>query len=506
MGCTNTRKAEFTVISKINQKKTINKPEISALASSQTKSSSSNSKKNHSLKLIKEKNEKIEEDYMIIEKIGSGAYGNIFKVEHVKSGFIRAMKIVKKENLNTNKDDIPNFMNEIKILMDIDHPNVMKIFEYYSDDLNYYIITEFISGGDLYEFIIKTKKFTERQAALIIYQILSSLNYMHSKNIIHRDIKPENILITDDINIKIIDFGMSVRFEDKKLKDLVGTSYYMAPEVIRREYGPKCDIWSCGIILHILLVGYPPFHGKNYMEIFEKILQGKLNNQIENSEWKRITPLAKDILSKMLTYDPEHRLSAEEGIRHPWIVGSHAREEDLNEEIALDALGNIRNFSAREKLRVATMAYIVHFVYASKDVSNLYKMFKIFDKNSDGKLTLKEFKTGYEKYYGNVLKDYELKNIFEEIDQNGDGFIEYEEFLRATINQKQMMAEQNLKMAFDQFDENGDNKLSFDEIKLLLGGDDDEYVLNLIKKYDMDNDGCVSFSEYVCMMNEIIEI
>jgi calcium-dependent protein kinase len=506
MGCTNTRKTEFTVTSMMNKKNTKTKQDILGLASSQTKSSSGNSKKTHSLRLIKEKNERIEEDYKIIEKIGSGAYGNIFKVEHIKSGFIRAMKIVKKENLLNDKEDIPSFMNEIKILMEIDHPNVMKIFEYYYDELNYYIVSEYIPGGDLYEFIIKTKRFTERQAALIIYQILSALNYMHSKNIVHRDIKPENILITDNITIKLIDFGMSVRFEDKKLNDLVGTSYYMAPEVIKRDYGPKCDIWSCGIILHILLVGYPPFHGKNYTEIFEKILEGKLINQIENSEFKKISPLAKDIISKMLTYDPEHRISAEDGIRHPWIVGSHAREEDLNEEDALDALGNIRNFSCREKLRVATMAYIVHFVYASKDVSNLYKMFKIFDKNSDGKLTLKEFQTGYQKYYGNVIKDYELKNIFEEIDQNGDGFIEYEEFLRATINQKQMLAEQNLKIAFDQFDENGDNKLSFDEIKLLLGSEEDEYVKNLIKKYDLDNDDCVSFSEYVSMMNEIIDI
>ena len=507
MGCVHGRKSEVKIISRVKTlKRTVNS-DVQTEPDSQAKTLSSSSRKNPFIFFIKSRSDKIEDNYRILEKIGSGGFGEIYKVEHIKSGFLRAMKIIKKLSTeNSQKEDDINFKSEITILMDIDHPNIIKIFEYYSDESNYYIITEYVSGCELYDFILKAKKFTEKQAAIILYQILSALNYLHSKNIVHRDVKSENILITSDLNIKLIDFGMSVKVDNKKLKDMVGTSYYMAPEVIRREYGPKCDIWSCGIIFHILLVGYPPFNGKNRTEIFEKILKGRLHNQIDRSEWQRITPLAKDLLLKMLTYEPEDRVSAEEAIRHPWIIGSHAREQELSEEIALDALANIRNFSVRERLRVATMAYIVHFLYATKDVSDLQKMFKIFDKNSDGKLSLKEFNLGYTNYYGKVLTDFEMKNIFEELDQNGDGFIEYQEFLRATINQKQMLAENNLFLAFEQFDENGDKKLSFDEIKLLLTGEDDENIKHLIQKYDLDNDDCLSFTEFVSMMNEIIEM
>lgn len=507
MGCVSGRKNEVKIISRVKtRKKTVNS-DVQTEPDSHAKTSSSSSRKNPFISFVRAMSNKIEDNYRILEKIGSGGFGEIYKAEHIKSGFIRAMKIIKKLSTeSSDKEDDINFKSEITILMEIDHPNIIKIFEYYSDDFAYYIITEYVSGCELYNFILKAKKFSEKQTAMILYQILSALNYLHSKDIVHRDIKPENILITTDLNIKLIDFGMSVKVENKKLNDVVGTSYYMAPEVIRGEYGPKCDIWSCGIIFHILLIGYPPFQGRNRIEIFEKILKGKLSTQIDRQEWQRITPLAKDLLLKMLTYEPELRVSAEEAIRHPWIIGSHAREQELCEEIALDALANIRNFSAREKLRVATMAYIVHFVYATKDVSDLQKMFKIFDKNSDGKLSLNEFTLGYTNYYGKVLTDFEMKNIFEELDQNGDGFIEYQEFLRATINQKQMLAENNLFMAFEQFDENGDKKLSFDEIKLLLTGEDSESIRILIQKYDVDDDNCLSFTEFVRLMNEIIEM
>jgi len=159
------------------------------------------------------------------------------------------------------------------MLKSIDHPNVLKYYECYKDDFNYYIVTEFCTGGELLSFIVKERGINDWQAAFIMKQLLSAVNYCHSRGIVHRDLKVENILVKDvspstsdeeyghkRINIKLIDFGISCRIKPKeKLHKFFGTPYYMAPEVIKRDYNEKCDLWSCGVILYVIMCGYPPF-------------------------------------------------------------------------------------------------------------------------------------------------------------------------------------------------------------------------------------------------------
>lgn len=462
--------------------------------------------------LIKEGEKGIEDNYRILEKIGSGGFGEVYKVLHLRSGMIRAMKVVKKDDSNAdspkiykdNTSGVRNFIKEISLLIEIDHPNVIKIFEYFIDEKHFYIITEYLAGGALYDTIIKQRFVQEKTAALFIYQILSAVNYLNSKKIVHRDLKPENILITKDMNLKLIDFGMgNFMNSTQKMNKRVGTSYYIAPEVINKEYDEKCDIWSCGAILHAMLVGYPPFMGNTNQEIMEKVLEGK-KNFFAQPEWEKISPLAKDLLSKMLTYDSQARISAQEALTHPWIIGSHAREELYDEEFAKTVIQNIKNFNAKEKLQQATIAYIVHFNFSTEDMTELTKVFKSFDKNADGKLSLSEFQEGYRKHYGQLLSDLQMKSIFENVDLDNNGYLEYEEFLRASINQKNILAETNLKMAFEQFDINKDGTLSLEEIKSILGTRDSKYIEQLILKIDKNKDGVVSFSEFCDMMKEIV--
>ena len=201
----------------------------------------------------------------------------MYKVKHRITGEIRAMKIIKNTSVNDN-DGAANkkFMKEIqvlKVLKELEHPNIIKIFEYYIDNKYHYIITELLTGGELYETIIKFQKFNEKNAAYIMKQILSALNYLNSKGIVHRDIKPENILVQnnplknknsfDEIHIKLIDFGASNFFKENEILTLkVGSPYYIAPEVLNKRYNEKCDIWSASVVLYVLLTGNFPFVGK----------------------------------------------------------------------------------------------------------------------------------------------------------------------------------------------------------------------------------------------------
>jgi len=170
-----------------------------------------------------------------------------------------------------------NFQDEILILSKLDHPNILKLYEVYSDDKRYYIVTELCKGGELFDEIAKKGVYSEKQAAGIIKQILLAVSYFHEMGIVHRDIKPENVLIDKEQNncLKIIDFGNSVKKGDNELLTTThGTSYYIAPEVLKKQYNERCDVWSVGVILYILLSGKPPFDGKDDQAICEEVKKG----------------------------------------------------------------------------------------------------------------------------------------------------------------------------------------------------------------------------------------
>jgi calcium-dependent protein kinase len=509
MGCVPTKRAIPQIITKnasVKTKGAESSPNILHIKSSKLASFSENIKiKNFITKIEKQ----VEDNYKVLNKIGKGAFGNVYKVCHNQSGLIRAMKIIKKENL-AYQDGDSKFLNEIQILIACQHPHIIKIYEYYNDEVNYYIIMEFIPGGELYETISTWKKFNEQKACYIMRQILEAVNYLHSMKIIHRDIKPENMLVESKvvdkelINIKLIDFGTSNYYEDsKKFTQKVGSPYYIAPEVIKKYYDYKCDIWSSGVILYVLLVGYPPFKGNSQKELLSNIVKGKYS--LEGEEWDRVSIEAKDLISKMLELDPNKRLSAEESLMHPWMVKYINGEfNKLEDGYFIDVLNNIKNFNASEKFQQATIAYIVHFLYSSNEVDELKKVFKVLDVNGDGRLTYDELRNGFDKTFGKHASEVEMNKIIAEIDGDNDGYISYEEFLRVTINQKKLLDDKNLELAFQRFDINGDGKLSKDELKAVLGTSDNEYINALIDMVDQNNDGQVSYSEFAYLMNSII--
>jgi len=210
---------------------------------------------------------------------------------------------------------------EIINLKKLDHPNILKMFESYECEKRYYIVTDVCGGGELFEEITSKKQFSEYDAAILMKALLQCIHYCHSNQVMHRDLKPENILLEEnkDYNqIKIIDFGSSADFSNQEVHNLqVGTSYYIAPEVIKKKYNYKCDIWSCGVIAFILLSGRPPFNDSSDKLIMEKIEKGKYS--FKNPVWQNISETAKDFVSYLLTYEASARPDAAQALEHAWI-------------------------------------------------------------------------------------------------------------------------------------------------------------------------------------------
>ena len=252
-----------------------------------------------------------------------------------------------------------------------------------------------------------------------------------------------------------------------------------------------------------MLIGKLPFHGKNTEELFNNIKKGVFDKTCE--EWNSISNDAKDLILKMLEYNPEKRFSAQECLDHTWIK---TLAKNTKSNLVPGVLKNIYNINAREKLQQATIAYIVHNLNSNKEIEELKKVFQTMDLNNDGMLNYNEIKTAFQKYFG-VVSEVKINKIIEEMDNNSDGIISYEEFLRVAVNQSIFLDEKNLRLAFDMFDINKDGKLSREELKQVLDTSNFKYIDILIQIIDNNKDGFISFEEFCQLMknvgNNIIE-
>eukprot|EP00826_Nyctotherus_ovalis_P041018 TRINITY_DN4086_c0_g3_i1.p1 TRINITY_DN4086_c0_g3~~TRINITY_DN4086_c0_g3_i1.p1 ORF type:complete len:268 (+),score=76.80 TRINITY_DN4086_c0_g3_i1:468-1271(+) len=260
-----------------------------------------------------------------------------------------------------------DWLSEIKVLQQIDHPSIIKVYEFASDDNYYYLVSEyssltprFIEGGELFDEIIKRKYMCEEDAAYIIRQLLWAITYCHSRGIVHRDLKPENTLIdsvteSGKLNVKIIDFGAALLMRpEAKLSETLGTPYYIAPEVLNGSYNEKCDVWSIGVILFILLSGCAPFNGKTDEEIMNNVRKGEYSFKSNlhptlGRIWAHISDSAKDLIKKMLAYNPESRISAMNAFKHEWLESKQFNA--LTPGDAQEIISNMSELHVRRVLR-----------------------------------------------------------------------------------------------------------------------------------------------------------
>ena len=442
-------------------------------------------------------------EYDILEHLGAGAFGVVQKVRHKASKQIRAMKTIKKNTIYEEKN-----LKEIENLMLLDHPNILKLYEYYYDKKNLYIITDFCEGGELFDKIKdRNGYFSERDAATIIKAVLQAIAYCHSIGLVHRDLKPENILLegNDLDHIKIIDFGTSNLInQNQKLKERLGTAYYIAPEVLKKNYDEKCDLWSIGVIMFILLTGEPPFNGSTDEEILQNVKNGYVD--FSTSIFQEISNEAKDLLSKLLEKVPSKRISAIEALEHPWIKNL-APNSKMNKEVGKRVFENLRNFQADQKLQEAAVAFITNQLVTREETEELRKIFMELDVNCDGVLSREEVECGLVKYYGGDKAKEETDAIFSKVDADRNGFISYDEFIRASIDKNKILSEEKLRAAFKLFDKNGDGNIEAKEIKEVLGkdinNDNEDIWNNIIKEVDQNGDGEISYEEFKIMMEKM---
>ena len=454
--------------------------------------------------------------------LGRGSFGIVYLVKHKELSRYFAMKVIKKTS--KNKEEEENLMNEINILRKLDHPNILKITDFYPLKTEYNIITEYCQEGELFDEIKAHAPFNEILTAWYMRQILSAVSYCHSMNIIHRDLKPENILIVKRVKngfhpIKIIDFGTAKVFQKEKSEHLlIGSAYYIAPEVLSRNYSELCDLWSCGVIMYILLTGRPPFNGINEEEIMKKIKEG--NYDLSKYPWGIISEDAKNLVKGLLQIDPKKRYSAQEALNHKWFqsekIKTNKSAYDIKHRQVNKLVDNLIKYRSDNILRCAVIALLVHNSIQLNQAHDAVKLFNKIDKNGDGKITREELFNGLQPYKKEIT-DEELRKqvdtIFNNIDTDHNNHIEYEEFVRAAIDKNNFLSVNFLQFAFNYFDKDHDGGITYEEVKNKFYQNDknknsykaQEQLQKAFNDIDINGDGKLSFEEFGKMMENIIK-
>ena len=641
--------------------------------------------------------------YKTIKLLGHGTFGQVFKVMNIKTGIMRAMKIIPKDNLRPGFAD-KDIIREINIMKNLDHPHIIKIYEFYRDDENYYLINEYCTEGDLSDKMIQLKHLPEPIVKILMAQIFSAVFYLNNRGIIHGDLKLENILVDsylDDGNfqkgkkgnfissliqdaknvqnylknmeikrgntsvfnlkqvhekiklfkekdkpvnkvpnikkkylhensfniineeskefeynreeskegyihksrelkeesnifgfqsneeedkdwvkrndssdfsdsppknilkepklnkvpkfkreeksnnllqpndssdlkmknpnsnqedmdnlerkinkkltynynklniknfeLKLIDFGCAKIFSPQKkitFEDTIGTLVYCSPEVLKNNYDQKCDVWSCGVIMYLLLCGRFPFYGKTEEEITKKILLGKLN--FKGEIFEKVSESAKDLIRKCLIHDKNKRISVKEALRHEFFSGEIDIKNIFEDEVVTKNVLNSLKNNARKtsKFYQIVLAYLSYNFQDKEHLQKLRNIFYKIDLNMDGKLSREELYIAYKEAKIDITKK-ELNKILDCMDFDGNGYIEYEEFIRVTLPKEQLFTDINLKNAFDMFDKDKNGTISMDEIIEVIGADlDKDAIEELKKEVSYDGDKEIDFKHF----------
>lgn len=452
--------------------------------------------------MVMESAGRISDNYNIDQKkIGEGSYGSVNCCMCKATNQKRAVKTLSRSHMK----NVEKFKEEIRIMKALDHPNIVKLYETYEDKVKVYLVMELCTGGELFDRIIDCGNFTEVQAAIVMQQMLRAVYYMHANNFCHRDLKPENFLFStkEDIEtatLKIIDFGLAFEFQPgKDMKTKAGTPFYVAPQVLHGKYDQSADLWSVGVILYVLLCGYPPFWGESDKEVLNKVKAGVV--AFDPRDWKNVSIDAQNLVRNLLKMSQKERYTAEQALQDEWVKEKAPRSQKI--QLNSNLVDNLKGFRSQNKLKKAALHVIAANMNESQ-IKDMREQFVAMDVNGDGLLTAMELQDGMAKA-GMTEIPPDLAQIIKEVDSNGSGTIDYTEFLAATLDRQKYQAEDVCWAAFRVFDRDGNGKISQSELTKVLAdgavaavakGD----IADLLKDVDANGDGEIDFQEFMKMM------
>ena len=388
------------------------------------------------------------------EPLGDGNFGQVRKAyrkdDKEKKKYF-AIKSISKKNLA--EKDFTNLIKEVNIISGLSHPNIVNFYETYHDKHYFHIVMELCEGNDSYQQIVKKEKCDEKKVVSLIAKVLLGIAHCHSRGVTHRDLKPENILYesnSPDAEIKIIDFGLSRKYsKDVKLHSVLGTPYYVAPEVLKGSYDQKCDIWSIGAMTYLLLCGKPPFNGSTDKEIFNSILNSDV--KFDTPIWNNVSNNAKSFVRLCLEKNSAKRPNVIKALDHPWftnVLNATHRLQNLRE----DVLMNIKNYNIKKKFKQMIIKHLLTSM--NRDELKIYKnAFFAIDFTHNGCIEPHELKKAFELKKIAITEE-EINHLFKIMDQNLKGAIDFTEFLMAGFDREQLFTNEKLTKAFNYFDIN----------------------------------------------------
>uniref|UniRef100_H2Q244 calcium/calmodulin-dependent protein kinase n=2 Tax=Catarrhini TaxID=9526 RepID=H2Q244_PANTR len=314
------------------------------------------------------------DDYQLFEELGKGAFSVVRRCVKKTSTQEYAAKIINTKKLSAR--DHQKLEREARICRLLKHPNIVRLHDSISEEGFHYLVFDLVTGGELFEDIVAREYYSEADASHCIHQILESVNHIHQHDIVHRDLKPENLLLASKCKgaaVKLADFGLAIEVQGEQQAwfGFAGTPGYLSPEVLRKDpYGKPVDIWACGVILYILLVGYPPFWDEDQHKLYQQIKAGAYD--FPSPEWDTVTPEAKNLINQMLTINPAKRITADQALKHPWVCQRSTVASMMHRQETVECL---RKFNARRKLKGAILTTML----VSRNFSGMFSQLGLGD-------------------------------------------------------------------------------------------------------------------------------
>lgn len=438
------------------------------------------------------------------EALGEGGFGVVRSARVRKTGRNCVIKTMKKSGI----EDQDRFVQEIELQAELDHPNILRIHEVFEDGEHVHLVLSPCQGGEVLEALDNVGCFNEGDAWVIMKQLLAAMCYMHGRHVAHRDLKLDNLLLKyKDVTVKentmkLIDFGLAGHYEpfSDSLRTVCGTPFYMAPEVLTGQYNEKCDSWSCGVILYILLCGHPPFDGDTPHDIFTAAKNGRLN--FDDEVWAGVKPTAKLLAAQLCVRDTKKRSSMTQALSSIWMKDCATDNESTVRGRRKSAAENLRRFKKKNVLERLTWTLIAHKI-DDRHIRALQESFLALDVDGDGELSLKEIRRACSE---NRLTEKDLEDMFGSIHgKDEDAKISYSEYLASNLNSTEHLKQGSSWEAFQLIDTNGDGEISVEEIQAALKesnmqGTSKEEIEKMLADADLDGSASISFDEMKAML------